>query len=132
MDLDFLISCRKNCLFPKLLQFKVSNKQLRTSKAHISCQKRLLNQEINNKQKAVQLLQQKVIEVKNSLNCKMRYIDYLHICDTFLVSNNKSISKVKETQDKKLCNLVLRNMGNISDTCQDPDIKLYLIFQDIT
>ena len=132
LDLDFLISCRKKCVFPKLLQFKVSNKQLRASKTHISCQKRLLNQEINNKQKAVQLLQQKVIEVKNSLNCKMRYIDYLHICDTFLVSNNKSISKFKETQDKKLCNLVLRNMGNISDTCQDPDIKLYLIFQDIT
>ena len=55
----------------------------------------------------------------------MRYIDYVHICDTFLVSNNKNISKVKETQDKKLCNLVLRNMGNSSDTCQDPDKVIF-------
>ena len=105
LDLDFLICCRKNSVFPKFLQFKVSNKQLRASKAYISCQKRLLNQEINNKQKTVKSLQQRVIEVKYSLNCKMSYIDYVHICNTFLVFNNKNIFKVKETQDKKLCKL---------------------------
>ena len=33
LDLDFPISCRKNSVFPKFLQFKVSNKQLRASKA---------------------------------------------------------------------------------------------------
>ena len=49
----------------------------------------------------------------------MSYIDCVHICNTFLVSKNKNISKFKETQDKKLCNLVLRNKGNNSDTCQD-------------
>ena len=125
MDLDFLISCRKNSVFPKFLQFKVSNKQLRASKAYISCQKRLLNQEINNKQKTVKSLQQRVIVVKNSLNCKMSCIDYIYICNTFLVSNHKNILKVKETQDKKLCNLVLRNMGNNSDTCQDPDKVIF-------
>ena len=119
MDLDFLISCRKNCVFPKFLQFKAYNKQLRASKAYISCQKRLLNQEINNKQKAVKSIQQKITEVKNSLNCKMSYIDYVHVCNTFLVSNNRNISNVKETKGKKLCNLVLRNMWNNSDTCQD-------------
>ena len=32
-----MISCRKNSVFPKFLQFKVSNKQLRASKAYISC-----------------------------------------------------------------------------------------------
>ena len=42
LDLDFLKSCRKNSVFPKFLQFKVSKKQLRASKAYISsCQKRL-------------------------------------------------------------------------------------------
>ena len=100
LDLDFLISCRKNSVFPKFLQFKVSNKQLRASKAYISCQKRLLNQEVNNKQKAVKILQEKVIEVKNSLNCKMSYIDYIHVCNTFLVSNNKNISKVRSTRQE--------------------------------
>ena len=48
----------------------------------------------------------------------MGYIDY--VCNTFLVSNNKNNSKVKETQDKKLYNLLLKNMGKSSETCQDP------------
>ena len=55
----------------------------------------------------------------------MSYIDYVHVCNTFLVSNNKNISKVKETQDKKLCNLLLKNMGKNSDTCQDPDKVIF-------
>ena len=125
LDLDFLISCRKSSVSPKFLQFKVSDKQLGASKAYISCQKRSLNQKINNEQKPVQSLQQKVIEVKISLNYKMSCIDYFHVCNTFLVSNNKNISKVKETQYKKLCNLLLRNMGNVSDACQDPDIVIF-------
>ena len=51
----------------------------------------------------------------------MSYIDYVHVFNTFSVSNNKNISKVKETQDKKLCNLFLRNLGKNSNTCQDLD-----------
>ena len=51
----------------------------------------------------------------------MSYTDCVHVCNTFLVSNNKNIFKVKETQDEKLCNLLLKNMGNNSDTCQDSD-----------
>ena len=79
LDLDFLVSFRKNRVFPKILQFKVFNKQLRTSKVYISSRKCLLNQKINNKQKAVQILQEKVIEDKNDLNCKISYIDYVHV-----------------------------------------------------
>ena len=55
----------------------------------------------------------------------MSYIDYVHVCNTFLVSNNKNISKVKETQDKELCNLLLKNIGKNSDTYQDPDEVIF-------
>ena len=61
----------------------------------------------------------------------MSCIYYVHVCNTFLVSNNKIISKVKEMQDKKLCNLLLRNMGNNSDTFKNLT-KLHLIFEAIT
>ena len=64
LDLDVLISCRKNSVFSKFLQFKVSNKQLIASKAYIFCPKRSLNEEVNNKQKAVKILQGKVIELR--------------------------------------------------------------------
>ena len=103
LDLDFLISCKKNSVFPKFLQFKVSNKQLRASKAYISCQKRLLNQEINNKQKAVKSIQQKVTEVKNSLNCKMSYIDYVHVCNTFLTKTFLKLKKYKTRNYATFC-----------------------------
>ena len=43
----------------------------------------------------------------------------------FLVSNNKNISKVKETKDKKLCNRLLKNMGKSSETCQNPDKVIF-------
>ena len=55
----------------------------------------------------------------------MSYIDYVHVCNTFFVSNNKNISKVKETQGKKLCNILLTNMENNSDTCQDTDKVIF-------
>ena len=55
----------------------------------------------------------------------MSYIDYIHVCNTFLVSNNKNISQVKETQDKKLCNLHLKYIGKNSETCQDPDKVIF-------
>ena len=69
--------------------------------------KSLFNHEINNKQKAVKSLQQKFIEVKNSLNYKMSYTDYVHVCNTFLDYNNKKISEVKETKDKNYATLFL-------------------------
>ena len=37
----------------------------------------------------------------------------------------KNISKVKETQDKKLWNLLPKNIGKNSDTCQDPDKVIF-------
>ena len=64
------------------------------------------------------------LAVTTRIAIKIRYIDYVHVCNTFLVSNNKNISKVKETQDKK-CNLLVRNMGNSSDTRQDPDKVIF-------
>ena len=45
--------------------------------------KPLLNLEVNNNKKAVKILQEKIIEVKNSLNCKMSYIDSVHVRNTF-------------------------------------------------
>ena len=72
-------------------------------------QKHLINQEISNKLKSVKLLKENIREVKNILNCKMSQIDYVHVYHTSLISNNKTISKIKETHSKKLWNLPQRN-----------------------
>ena len=46
LDLEFLQSCKKEKLIPKFLQFKVANKRLESSEAYLSCQRRLLNQDV--------------------------------------------------------------------------------------
>ena len=62
---------------------------------------------------------------KKNLNAKMNYINYDHVCTIFLVSNDKNISKVKNTQSKKVCNLLLNNIGNISKTTHAPDKVIF-------
>ena len=52
-NLEFLQSCNKENLIPKLLQFKVANKPLESSEAYFSYQRRLLNQEISIKYKTI-------------------------------------------------------------------------------
>ena len=49
----------------------------------------------------------------------MGYIDHVHVCIRFLDCNNKNISKVNETKDKKLCNVLPWKMIDHSDTCQE-------------
>ena len=67
---------------------------------HFLFQKHLLNQEINKKQKVAKLLQQKFIGLKNSLNCKIGYIDYVHVCNTFWFATTKTFPKLKKKRKK--------------------------------
>ena len=78
--------------------FKVSKNQLWLSGAYITCQKRLLNQEILKKQKAIKSLQPMLETIRNNLNSKMIYIDCIHVCTIFVVLNDKNIAKVKNTK----------------------------------
>ena len=55
----------------------------------------------------------------------MNYIDYIHFCTIVLVSNNKNIFNVKDTQSKKLSNLLLNNISNISKIAHDPDKAIF-------
>ena len=97
--LNSLISCRTNNAILKFLYFKVSNEQLRSSTGYITCQKRLLNQEVLNKQKVVILFQPVLETIKNNFSAKLNSIDCIHDC----------IDNVKDTQSKKLSNLLISN-----------------------
>ena len=69
----------------------------------------------NLKQKAVKSFKRMLETIKKNLNAKINYIDYIHVC------------KVKNTQSKKLCNLLLNNIGNISKTSLDPDKVIFQV-----
>ena len=49
LDVEFLETCMENNLIPNFLKFKVTNTNLKTSKAYRDCQSRLLKQELANK-----------------------------------------------------------------------------------
>ena len=69
----------------KCLQFKVVN----SFEANLSCQRRLLNQEISIKYKTIRTLNNKTTSIKNTLPNEMSFLDYVHVVTKFLVSNDK-------------------------------------------
>ena len=79
LDMEFLQSCKKEKLIPKFLQFKVANKRLESSEAYLSCQRRLLNQEIYVEYKTIRTFYNKITFIKNSLHSEMSFIDYVHV-----------------------------------------------------
>ena len=109
LDLEFLQSCKKEKLIPKFLQFKVANKRLESFEAYLSCQRRLLKQEMSIKYKTIWALNNKITSIKNNLYNEMSFIDYVHVISKFWVPNDKNIYKIRENQGKKLHNLFLNN-----------------------
>ena len=109
--MDLLHSCKKQNVVPKFLKFKVANRQLLTSNAYNICQKKLLNQEISNKQKVVRSLnlKLKLVCLKDSIKYVMNFIDFVHITTVFLASNNRNISKIRKVHCKKFSNLSSNN-----------------------
>ena len=57
---SFYNHARKKNLFRSFLQFKVANKRLESSEAYLSCQRRLLNQEMSIKYKTIRALNNKI------------------------------------------------------------------------
>ena len=99
VDLEFLKTCKKNNVIPKILRFKLANRQLSSSPAYNICQKRLLNEEIFSKHKLVRSLAFNIKSLKNDLKCVLNIIDFVHLATVFLSSNNKNILKVRKAHD---------------------------------
>ena len=56
--------------------------------------KALLNQEKYIKYQDIQTIYNKITSMKNSLQSAVSYMDYVHVVTTFLVLNDKNISKI--------------------------------------
>ena len=105
LDLDFLDTCVKNNVTPNFVQFRVANKDLRNSATYKRCQSKLLKEEINNKKRRLKVLKNDLTSVKEELFLKMKWIDFNHVCNIFLVGNDRAILKHQKIQNKKYNNL---------------------------
>ena len=107
LDIDFL-NTWNTCLkknVAKCVQFRVSNKDLRNSTAYRQCQIKLLKQEISNKKINLRTQRRGLTSVRNELSLKLSFFDLNHVCNLFLIGNDKVILKHKQIQNKKLNNL---------------------------
>ena len=67
----------------------------------------------------VRSLKKDLSSVKNKLMFKLKWIDFHHVCNLFLVGNDKSISKHQNIKDKKHCKL--SNSVVVADVSHDPE-----------
>ena len=122
LDIDFLENCVSNNVAPNFVQFRVANKDLRNSNTYRLCQTKLLKQEMVNKKNDLNAAKNHLAEVKKNLMKELSWIDYHHVCNLFLVGNDKAISKHKETQNKKLVKLIGSPLNKIT---HDPEKVIY-------
>ena len=92
------------------------NRDLRDSSAYRQCQQKLPKQEIINKKGRVRLVK------KDLSSVKLKWIDFLHVCNLFLVGNDRTISKHQNIQDKKFCKLSNSVVGDVS---HDPEQVIF-------
>ena len=90
--------------------------------AYRQCQIKLLKQEISNKKRSLRTLRRDLTSVRNELSLKLSFIDLNHVCNLFLIGNNKAILKHEQIQNKKLNNLRVTTLENPS---HDPDKVIY-------
>ena len=101
LDLDFLDNCIRNNVVLKFVQFRVANKILRNSPTFRQCQTELLKQEISNKKRSARLSKKDLQSARNNLMCKLKWIDFNHVCNLFLLPNDKTLQKHQKIQNKK-------------------------------
>ena len=101
LDLEFLHSCKKEKLIPKLLHFKVSNKRLESSDAYLSCQRHLLKQEISIKYSSHFEQKKYVKHMQNDLKFQKVYIDHDKILNHLIHMANRVTDVLKSLRDKR-------------------------------
>ena len=79
LDLDFLQTCQHSNVIPKFLRFKLANRNLRSSSAYSTCQKRLAKEEINIKKNKIKQYLLELNSVKKQLQSKIIFFDFCHV-----------------------------------------------------
>ena len=115
LDIDFLHNCQKHDLAPKFVQFKVANKALRGSRTYKECQRKLIIQELSEKNRLQKAYTKKMSQLKIKLRAKLKFIDFIHISSKFLNRNNHGLNRIRLIQEKKLFNLGMRTAAETND-----------------
>ena len=92
----------------------MANKEICNSVAYRKCLNKLLQREIINKKRRYRLLEKDLKSVIDELLLSINLFDYNHVCNLFLVKNNKSLRSHQKIRNKKLLALTkgINNVGH--------------------
>ena len=90
----------------KFLQFKVADSHLHSSSTYRWCQRKLLHEEIYNKILVVGKLDKESKLLHNNVKSNLNLIDFHHVLNISLISNEKELEQIKFRHLSKLKNLI--------------------------
>ena len=105
VDLQFLNICEDHNVLPKFLRFKVGNVTLRTSLTQKQCQKKLLSDEIYNKNLLVSQLDRGSKLLYKNVKWALNMADFDRVLNISLMSNEKELEQIKFRYLSKLKNI---------------------------
>ena len=108
-DLLFLSKCKAYETLPKFLYFKLYKKNLLNSKLYRKWQFKLLNIEINAKQRNIKRLKELKTKLSDDLRSLTSFLDYYYLISFITKIIHKTIAIIKKTQERKLSNLGVNN-----------------------
>ena len=106
LDLQFLKICEDHNFIPKFLRFKVANSNLRSSSTYRQCQRKLLWEKICNKRLVVSKHDRESKSLYNNVKSNLNLIDFHHVLNISLISNEKELEQIKFRHLPKLKNLI--------------------------
>ena len=121
LDLDFLNKCYEQQLTPTFVKFRLPNSNLRQSHAYRRCQMDLLRQEIHDKEGKLRQATRLENNLKQQIRLRVSMIDFAHISSFMLIHNDKLLSKVQLTQERKLLKLGFKSL----DEGHNPDQVIF-------
>ena len=114
-DIAFLMKCKAFNIVPKFLNFKLYKSNLYNSKFYKKCQFKLLQNELNTKNKLLKDLDKRVLSEKERLKSVISYIDFVCLNNFVDRCVSKYSSAIENTHDKKLKSLGITNNLNSLD-----------------
>ena len=109
LDITFLEVCVDKDIMPNFIQFRTANSRLGNSDAYNTCQRLLLNQELNNKKGKLEEDTHSYNVLKRDLNNTLSSIDFLFVTSLFLEKNVRAVEEIELSQNIKLSKLLEDN-----------------------
>ena len=106
LDLQFLKICEDHHVISKFLCLKVDNYNLRSPSTYTRCQRKNLWEEIFNKRLVVKKLDKESKSLYNNVKSNLNLIDFHHVLNISLISNEKELEQIKFRHLSKLKNLI--------------------------